>query len=136
MKKTTQTETKQPRVLLVVKDALFLETLIKRLRKAGMFAMAARSDQELTEILDNKVIDVVLLDIREYSDAAIQSLTMINQKQPLVQTILISSTENIRQSMAGMKHGASDDITAPCEVVALIAKIREAWGRRQQILRK
>lgn len=119
-----------PRVLIVVREAFFLETVANRLRQHDMSVFAARNERQLLKVLSEQKVDVVLLDMRypEEGEDALQSLAHVKEFQPDAKVILLSRPENIGLSMEGMRQGASDDITVPFDIETLLVKIEQAWA--------
>ncbi len=121
-----------PKILMVVQDAFFMDALADKLRKQKMSVLTKKSGQGVSDILRSRNIDVVLLDVRFRKEEAMQDLDSVKRLQPEAEVILLSSTDNIAFSMEGMRRGASDDITVPFDVDTLIGKIREACRRKRE----
>jgi DNA-binding NtrC family response regulator len=120
------------RVLIVVREALSLETVANRLRQRDMFVSTAGSEQEVLQLLSAQDVDVVLLDMRypEVGEYALQALAHVRRLRPHAEVIVLSRPENIALSMEGMRQGASDDITVPFDIETLLARIVEARARK------
>ena len=120
-----------PAILLFVQDMMFGNALREKLKQMKPFIFTTDNGPEALEILSGNHVDIVLLDIRKKSKDALQILADIKKVRKEVEAIVISSTENISNSIECMKEGASDDITAPFDVETLNSKIREALDRRE-----
>ena len=95
--------------------------------------MMSENTRSTLEILDNTDVDVVLVDIRDLKEKALQTVTSVKQIRAEAEVILLSSTESIDISMACMREGASDDIIIPFDMETLGKKINDAVERRQSL---
>lgn len=77
-------------------------------------------------------IDVILIDIRRQTDAALMRLRSIIEDMPYVEIILINSEINITGSMAGMRAGACDELITPFDIHILKKKIEDAKHLSQE----
>jgi DNA-binding NtrC family response regulator len=119
-----------PRILLVLQDALFMDALAEKLKQQKIAVVQSDGGKGLSEILLTKSIDIVLLDARtQQKEEAMETLARVKRLDPDVEVILLGSAENIALSMEGMRKGASDDIAVPFDVDTLLSKINEAWTR-------
>jgi DNA-binding NtrC family response regulator len=121
----------RPKILIVLQDGFFLETLADKLRQRKMSVLTADIGNGVLEIPSGTHADIVLLDARYKGKATMQALSSVKREQPDAEIILISSPDNITLSMQGMREGASDDITVPFDVEDLIEKVREALARKK-----
>jgi len=121
----------RPRILIVLQDSFFLETLADKLRQRKMSVLTADIGHGVLEIPSGTHADIVLLDARYKGKGTMRTLSSVKRKQPDAEIILISSPDNIALSMQGMREGASDDITVPFDVEDLIEKVREALARKK-----
>jgi len=121
----------RPRILIVLQDSFFLETLADKLRQRKMSVLTADIGHGVLEIPSGTHADIVLLDARYKGKGTMRTLSSVKREQPDAEIILISSPDNIALSMQGMREGASDDITVPFDVEDLIEKVREALARKK-----
>lgn len=121
----------RPRILIVLQDSFFLETLADKLRQRKMSVLTADIGNGVLEIPSGTHADIVLLDARYKGKGTMQALSSVKREQPDAEIILISSPDNIALSMEGMREGASDDITVPFDIEDLIEKMREALARKK-----
>ncbi|MBW2163352.1 MAG: response regulator [Deltaproteobacteria bacterium] len=121
----------RPRILVVLQDSFFLETLADKLRQRKMSVLTADIRHGVLEISSGTHADIVLLDARYKGKGTMQALSSVKREQPDAEIILISSPDNIALSMQGMREGASDDITVPFDIEDLIEKVREALARKK-----
>ena len=114
--------------LLLVDDEMpFLETMTKRLSKRGFSIHTAVSGQQALETLWNrKDIDIVILDVKMPGMDGLETLTEIKRQRPDLEVILLTGHSTLDTAIKGMKLGAFDYLTKPCELEELIEKIEEA----------
>jgi DNA-binding NtrC family response regulator len=123
-------------IFIETQDINFTETLSNMLGRWGLSALQRKDGQSTLDILQEKNVDVVLLDIRHPGGSEINLLLDIKKTLPDTEVIIINKTDNIKTSMEAMQAGADDEIIAPCDSSALQKKINEACGRRKKQLRK
>ena len=119
-------------VLLVDDEIPFVETMTKRLTKRGINVVAAFSGQEALGQLERTAdIDIVVLDIRMPGMNGLETLAEIKRNRPLVEVIILTGHSTMETAIRGMRLGAFDYLTKPCELEALIQKIQEAIEQRR-----
>lgn len=120
-------------VLLVDDEKDFVTTMVKRLEKRKVNIRSAFSGEEALEILDRSTaIEVVILDVKMPGMDGEQTLRQIKQRHPLVEVIMLTGHASVESGIEGMKLGAFDYLTKPCELDHLIAKVDEAAVRKRR----
>ena len=124
-----------PTTLLIVDDAKpFLDVMKRRLSKRLFSVMTAQSGQEALEILsENPDIEVVVLDIKMPGMNGIQTLKEIKRRCPSVEVVLLSGHASFESALEGMRLGAFDHLTKPCDLEELAAKIEQARTRKLRL---
>ena len=114
-------------VLLVDDEIPFVETVNRRLSKRGIDIVTAFSGQEALGQLDNNPhIQVVVLDVKMPGMSGLETLAEIKKRHPLVEVIILTGHTTFESAIRGMRLGAYDYLTKPCELEELINKIRQA----------
>lgn len=114
-------------VLLVDDEIPFVETVTKRLSKRELHIVTAFSGQEaLGQLEKNSNIEIVVLDVKMPGMDGLETLAEIKRRYPLVEVIILTGHATVASAIKGMKLGAFDYLTKPCELEKLIKKIREA----------
>jgi len=122
---------RQISLLLVDDEVRFLETTSKVLARKGYQALiAADGSQALERLLANDV-DVVVLDVKMPGMSGLEVLREIKARFPLVEVIMLTGHGTIETAVEGMKLGAFDYLTKPCDIDELLAKSREAFARKR-----
>ncbi|MEH0020778.1 MAG: response regulator [Desulfobacter sp.] len=120
-------------VLLVDDEQDFVQTMVKRLKKRNLTINYAHSGQEaLDHLADNKGVEVVILDIKMPGMGGEEALQHIKQKHPLVEVIMLTGHATVASGIEGMKLGAFDYLTKPCELDVLLAKVDEAATKKRR----
>ena len=119
-------------VLLVDDEIPFVETMAKRLTKRGLEVSTAFSGEEALKALEkNDKIEVVILDVKMPGMDGNETLQAIRQKYPLLETIMLTGHATVESAIDGMKMGAFDYLMKPCEMGALMAKVKEAAAKKR-----
>ncbi len=118
--------------ILVVDDEVdFLETLMNRLKKRKIDTMGCRSGEEALELMQNKIFDVVILDIKMPGGMdGIETLREIKKIQPQAEVILLTGHGSVQTSVDGIKLGAFDYLLKPIKLEDLLEKVAQALEKK------
>jgi DNA-binding NtrC family response regulator len=120
-------------LLLVDDEVPFVETMSKRLEKRNFKVTSSFSGTEALALLEkNEHIDVVILDVKMPGMDGISTLREIKRMRPLVEVIMLTGHGTIESGIEGMKLGAFDYLTKPCDMDKLLAKVQEAKNIKTQ----
>jgi DNA-binding NtrC family response regulator len=119
------------RILLIDDEQGFVETMSKRLDMRGYDVKTALSGQAGLDVLSKFTIDVVVLDVKMPGMDGIETLKMIKAAHPLVEVVMLTGHATVETAIEGMKNGAFDYMMKPCEMDALLAKVGEAYGKKE-----
>ena len=118
-------------VLVVDDEEDFLETIVKRLKKRKVSAIGVKSGEEALEVIKEKPIDVVILDIKMPGGMdGIETLREIKKIQPICEVILLTGHGSMETSIEGMKLGAFDYLLKPVKLEALLPKLADAFEKK------
>ena len=121
------------KLLLVDDEKGFLDTITKRLEKREIKVQAVYSGEDaLVELKKNKDIEVVVLDVKMPGMDGIETLVEIKKSFPLMEVIMLTGHATVETAIDGMKLGAFDYLMKPCDIDALISKVREAIVKKKQ----
>jgi DNA-binding NtrC family response regulator len=118
-------------ILIVMQDVSFGQALQQKLSQFRVKVFRAETPPQALEILGKRKMDVLLLDVRENNLPAVQFLKELKATSSEVETILISSIDDVAISIECMQEGASDEITVPFDIESLKIKIKEAVKRKK-----
>ena len=118
-------------VLVVDDEEDFLETIVKRLNKRKINAMGVKSGEEALEVIKDRLVDVVILDIKMPGGMdGIETLREIKKIQPICEVILLTGHGSMETSIEGMKLGAFDYLLKPVKLEDLLPKLAEAFEKK------
>lgn len=120
------------RLLLVDDEDDFRNTLAKRLGKKGISPMQAENGEKAVAILENKQMDVVVLDVKMPGMDGIEVLGHIKNNYPRTEVIILTGHAATQDGVEGIKTGAFDYLSKPIEFEHLFGKIRQAYEKIQR----
>lgn len=121
------------RVLLVDDEKDFVHTIAKRLNKRNLtIAKAFSGEDAMAYIQEHPKTEVVILDVKMPGMDGQQVLKEIKQQYPLIEVIMLTGHATVESGIEGMKLGAFDYLTKPCDIENLIAKVDEAASKKRR----
>ncbi|MFH1135272.1 MAG: response regulator [Pseudomonadota bacterium] len=115
------------KILLVDDEKEFLNVLSDRLAKRGFQVFSAGGGREaLTMLRASPDFEVVALDFRMPGLDGVETLKLIKKEHPLLEVLILTGHSTVESGVEGIKHGAFDYLTKPCEIDDLAAKINQA----------
>jgi len=117
------------RLLLVDDEEDFRQTIAKRLKKRGFAPEEAGSGNECLALLENKAVDIVVLDVKMPGMDGIETLRHIKEKFPETEVILLTGHAVTSDGISGIKSGAFDYLSKPIEFEHLLSKIKQAYNK-------
>ncbi len=124
------------RLMLVDDEERFLSTTKKLLAKKGYDVLTATGGAQALEILKQKNIHVVILDVKMPGMDGIETLKEIKRQFPLVEVIMLTGHATVESAIDGLKSGATDYLMKPIEVDDLLQKALEAFEKRLRLEEK
>ena len=124
---------KSPFVMLVDDEVSFVETLVKRLTTRNIETITAFSAEEGLEKLEmNQNLDVIVLDVKMPGMDGLEMLKKIKAGFYRSEVIMLTGHATIESGITGMKLGAYDFLTKPCDIEELVNKIEEATKKKRE----
>jgi len=123
-------------LLLVDDEERFLTTTRTLLEKRGVAASIASNGVDALRLMDENPVDVVILDVKMPGVDGVEVLRHTKQKHPLVEVIMLTGHASVESAVEGLKLGAFDYVTKPCEISNLMAKVNEAYARKHAMEEK
>ena len=120
--------------ILVVDDEEDLRFSLKfKLKSAGFDVDVAADGEEALEKLKAKSADAVLLDIDMPRMSGIEALTIIRQKYPQTEIIMVTGMQDVKTAAECMHRGAFYYIAKPYYESDLFALIERALERKRLV---
>jgi DNA-binding response OmpR family regulator len=123
-------------VLLVDDEERFLKTTKTLLDKEECAVITAADGWQGLDQLKTQRIDVVVLDVKMPGIDGIEVLRRVKELHPLVEVIMLTGHSTLDTAIRGLKLGAFDYLTKPCDINELKLKIKAAHERRSAMLEK
>ncbi|MCI4625433.1 MAG: response regulator [Candidatus Magnetoovum sp. WYHC-5] len=117
----------EPIKLLLVDDEIgYVEILTKRLGKRHIEVIAAYSGTEAIKAMRNEYYDVAILDLKMEDMDGIEVLKILRKMDPNMPIIMLTGHGSERAAIDGIRYGAFDYLTKPCDIDELVDKVRQA----------
>ena len=113
------------RVLMVDDEVGFVDVLVKRMSKRKLNVTKAYSGAEALQAMRKSDFDVAILDLKMEDMDGIEVLKILKKMDPALKVIMLTGHGSERAARDGIKFGAADYLTKPCDLNELVAKIRE-----------
>ncbi len=129
----TEVNHKYPIKLILVDDEPgYVSVLAKRMAKRNIIAVAATSGNEAIQILRNVHFDCAVLDLKMEDMDGIEVLKIFKIMAPTMPVIMLTGHGSETAAREGIKFGAFDYLTKPCNLDDLIRVISHACKREVQ----
>jgi two-component system, NtrC family, sensor kinase len=113
-------------VLLMDDEEDFRAALARRMARRGIEVCEAASGEEGLKILEQKPVDVAILDVKMPGMGGIEALHHIKKRHPSTEVIMLTGHASTQDGVEGIKAGAFDYLTKPIEFEHLLTKISQA----------
>lgn len=124
------------RVLLVDDEKDFIETLAERMQTRGMDVSTTTSAKQALEMVDKQAYDAIVLDLMMPEMDGLEALSILKEKNPNLQIILLTGQATVEKGIEAMKLGAMDFIEKPADLETLTAKIKKAKAKKIVLVEK
>ena len=120
----------KPRLLIVDDEEGYVNILAKRLTRRNFTVKTALSGAEGIQELRRSDFDVAILDLKMEGMDGIEVLRIFKQMSPQLEVVMLTGHGSEQAAREGIKFGAFDYLTKPCELDELVEKIKQACKRR------
>jgi DNA-binding NtrC family response regulator len=120
------------RLLLVDDETGFANVLSKRISRRNIEVTTACSGSEAIQALRGREFDVVVLDLKMEDMNGLEVLKILRIMDPKLAVIMLTGHGSAGAAHEGLKLGAYDYLTKPCELEELLKKIKEATSIRKR----
>jgi len=118
-------------LLLVDDEVGYVNVLSNRMAKRNIDVTKCLSGTEGIQALRKQDFDVAVLDLKMEDMNGIEVLKIFKKMDPDMPVIMLTGHGSEQAAKEGMKYGACDYLTKPCELEELLEKIREAVKLRR-----
>jgi len=119
------------RLLLVDDEEGYVNVLANRLARRGIAVEKALSGTDAIQAMRRQDFDVAVLDLKMEDMDGIEVLKIFKQMDNRMEVIMLTGHGSQAAALDGMRFGAFDYLTKPCELEDLLEKIREAYRHRK-----
>jgi len=120
------------KLLLVDDEKGFADIIAKRMSKRDIDVTKAYSGVEALQAIRKADFDVAVLDLKMEDMDGIEILKIFKKMDPDLAVIMLTGHGSEEAARDGIKFGAFDYLTKPCDLEKLLAKIREAYQQARQ----
>lgn len=126
---TSKKSEKTIRLLLVDDEEAYVDVLANRLSRRGFEVTKTYSGTQALQAMRGKEFDVAVLDLKMEDMDGIEVLKVVKRMDPNMQVIMLTGHGSETAARQGIEFGAFDYLMKPCELDALVDKIREAASK-------
>ena len=119
------------KLLLIDDEKGFVEVMSKRLSKRNILVRKAFSGTEGIQALRGEDFDLAVLDLKMEDMDGLEVLKIFKTMVPQMPVIMLTGHGSEEAARQGIRLGAFDYLTKPCELEELVQKIHEAVGARR-----
>lgn len=120
------------RLLLVDDEEGYVNVLANRLQKRNFDVTKAYSGGDAIRAARGQDFDVAVLDLKMEDMDGIEVLKIFSQMGLSMKVIMLTGHGSQEAAREGLKLGAFDYLTKPCELRDLIQKIYEAFEKKEK----
>jgi len=124
------------RQILIVDDEMDMLQLLKRSLEPDLTCKVetALSGERALKLLERKIFDLVLADIKMPGMDGLELLELIKRENPDLTVVMMTGHGDIDMAVKAMKSGAYDFITKPFDHDALLLRLEKALERSSLLM--
>ena len=124
-------KSKPIKILLVDDEKGFVDVISKRMSKRNIEVTKAYSGKDALQALRKADFDAVVLDLKMEDMDGIEVLKIFKKIAPDLPIIMLTGHGSEEAARDGIRFGAFDYLTKPCDFDELILKIQEVVSSRR-----
>jgi two-component system OmpR family response regulator len=121
-------DTVQPHILVVDDDPQIRDLLETYLRENGLRASVAASSAQMSQILADEAIDLIVLDLRLAGEDGMMIARTLREESA-IPIVMLTGVRDEADRVMGLELGADDYLTKPFSPRELLARIRTVLRR-------
>jgi len=125
----------RPSILIIEDEEAQRKMLAEFLEEKDYFVETAATGEDGLKILEEKTIDVILLDEKLPGISGLEVLRKIKEKYPHILVLMITAYGTVEHAVSAMKMGAYDYLTKPIHFEALLYSLERA-GEKLSLVRE
>ena len=125
-----ENKNKPIKILFVDDERGFVDVIAKRMSKRNIKVTCAYSGTEALQALKKEDFDVTVLDLKMEDMDGIEILKIFKKIAPDLPVIMLTGHGSEEAARDGIRFGAFDYLTKPCDFEELMVKIKEAYQQR------
>ena len=128
----------KPNILIIEDNEDMIFTLTKTLKKEGYNILSSTEGKKGLSILKNKIVDIVILDIKLPDINGIELLSKIKDIDSDILVLMMTAMTDAQPAIEAMKKGAYDYLVKPFELEELklnVKKILETHKLKMEVNR-
>lgn len=114
------------RILVIDDEEELVSAVVERMKLRNIEAYGAFTAAEALKHLQEKRINVAVLDVKMPGMDGLELLKKIKKMHPAVQVILLTGRGSEKESEIGIAEGAFDYLIKPVDIEKLIDRMKEA----------
>lgn len=122
------------KVMLVDDESDFVDLMSQRLEARGLRVVAVTSGEEAVAGVEDRSIDVAVVDLAMPGIDGLETLRQIKEKRADLEVIMLTGHSSVKSGIEAMKNGATDYLEKPVDLNHLMETIRAAKENRMQAI--
>lgn len=118
------------RVLIVDDDAKVAQLMVSTIEREGAMVKTAASGEEALEIANDSEYDLMFADVRMPGIDGMELMYRLKERNPDMETIIITAYGDVELAVRAMKEGAYDFITKPFHLSQIAAAAERALEKK------
>ncbi|RPJ17488.1 MAG: response regulator [Desulfobacteraceae bacterium] len=117
------------RLLFVDDEKDFVNVIAKRLSKRGFDVIKTFSGPEALQTMRKADFDIAVLDLKMEEMDGIEVIKILGKMAPDLPVIILTGHGDENAAKEGIKSGAVEYLTKPCDFEELVGKIKQVLGK-------
>jgi DNA-binding response OmpR family regulator len=117
------------RLLFVDDEKDFVNVIAKRLSKRGFDVIKTFSGPEALQAMRKADFDIAVLDLKMEEMDGIEVIRILRKMAPDLPVIILTGHGDENAAKEGIKSGAVEYLTKPCDFEELVGKIKQVLGK-------
>lgn len=118
------------KILVVDDEEEFLVKLVERLELRGLDVKGALTGEEALDSLEDRPVDVVVLDVRLPGMDGVQVLNRVKKRHPYTEVVVLTGYASAETAVRVMELGAFDYLVKPVRFEDLLYRLEDAYKKK------